>query len=101
MGFNILRRYCMQKELFFWTGILGVLLFVFTATIDGFFHLTYYYFSRFIGELWAVDAPCAELIWFLAYFPSGFFYTFCCTFSKSDAKIKVKIKGFCRYCNRF
>lgn len=85
----------MQKQLVFWTGILGVLLFVFTTIIGGFFHPNYNHFSQFISELYAVDAPNADLIRFFGYFPSGIlFILFTVLAQKVTPQSRLKSMGF-------
>ncbi|WP_396170080.1 DUF998 domain-containing protein [Flavobacterium sp.] len=61
----------MQKTYLFWTGILSVLLFVITTIIAGFFNPNYSHLSQFISELYAVDAPNADVIRYFGYLPSG------------------------------
>ncbi len=53
------------------TGILGVFLFVATTVIGGFSHPNYSHISQFISELYAVDAPNADVLRFYGYIPSG------------------------------
>ncbi len=85
----------MQKEFVFWTGILGVLLFVITTLIGGFFHPNYNHFSQFISELYAVDAPNADLIRFYGYVPSGIlFILFTLLANKVTPKSSLKSIGF-------
>jgi hypothetical protein len=85
----------MQKTIIFWTGILGVLLFVFTTVIAGFLYPTYNHFSQFISELYAVDAPNADLIRFFAYLPSGvFFILFALLAQNGTPKSRLKSIGF-------
>jgi hypothetical membrane protein len=61
----------MQKTYVFWTGILSVLLFVITSVIAGFFNPNYSHLSQFISELYAVDAPNADVVRYFGYLPSG------------------------------
>ena len=85
----------MQKQFVFWTGILGVLLFVFTTIFGGFFHPNYDHFSQFISELYAVDAPNADLIRFFGYLPSGIiFILFAVLAQKAMPKSRLKSMGF-------
>ena len=85
----------MQKKIVFITGISGVLLFVFTTIIGGFFHPTYNHFSQFISELYAVDAPNADLIRFFGYLPSGIlFMLFSILAQKVTPKSSLKSMGF-------
>ena len=85
----------MQKPYLFWTGILSVLLFVFTTIIAGFFHPSYNHFSQFISELYAADAPNADLIRFYGYLPSGIlFIVFCLLAQKTTPKSRLKSMGF-------
>lgn len=55
------------------TGILGVVLFIVTTIIGGFLHPNYSHISQFISELYAVDAPSANVLRFYGYIPSGIF----------------------------
>ncbi|TRX16422.1 DUF998 domain-containing protein [Flavobacterium franklandianum] len=85
----------MQKNIIFWIGNLGVLLFVFTTVIAGFFNPSYNHFSCFISELYAVDAPNADLIRFYGYLPSGvFFILFALLAQKATPKSRLKSMGF-------
>ena len=85
----------MQKPYLFWTGILSVFLFVFTTIIAGFFHPSYNHFSQFISELYAIDAPNADLIRFFGYLPSGIlFVIFAALAQKTTPKSRLKSMGF-------
>jgi hypothetical protein len=85
----------MQKQFVFLTGILGVLIFVFTTIFGGFFHPNYNHFSQFISELYAVDAPNADLIRFFGYLPSGIlFILFAVLAQKATPKSRLKSMGF-------
>ncbi len=85
----------MQKKYVFWTGILSVLLFVNTTIVAGFFHPNYNHFSQFISELYAVDAPNADLIRFFGYLPSGIlFIIFSLLAQKMTPKSRLKSIGF-------
>jgi uncharacterized protein DUF998 len=64
----------MPKSKAFWTGILGVTLFVITTIIGGFLHPNYNHISQFISELYAVDAPNADLLRYIGYIPSGILF---------------------------
>jgi hypothetical protein len=64
----------MVKSKAFWTGIIGVLLFVLTTIIGGFLHPNYSHTSQFISELYAVDAPNADSLRYIGYIPSGIFF---------------------------
>jgi len=85
----------MQKQFIFWAGILGALLFAFTTLIGGFFHPNYNHFSQFISELYAVDAPNADLIRFFGYLPIGvLFILFAVLAQKATPKSRLKSMGF-------
>lgn len=64
----------MVKSKAFWTGIVGVFLFVLTTIIGGFLHPNYSHTSQFISELYAVDAPNADSLRYIGYIPSGIFF---------------------------
>lgn len=64
----------MIKSKAFWTGIIGVFLFVLTTVIGGFLHPNYSHISQFISELYAVDAPNADSLRYIGYIPSGIFF---------------------------
>nr|WP_294933879.1 DUF998 domain-containing protein [uncultured Flavobacterium sp.] len=64
----------MPKSKAFWTGILGVSLFVLTTIIGGFLHPDYNHISQFISELYAIDAPNADMLRFIGYIPSGILF---------------------------
>ncbi len=64
----------MIKSKAFWTGIIGVFLFVLTTIIGGFLHPNYNHISQFISELYAVDAPNADSLRYIGYIPSGIFF---------------------------
>jgi hypothetical protein len=53
------------------TGLLGVFLFVSTTITGGFSYPNYSHISQFISELYAVDAPNADVLRFYGYIPSG------------------------------
>lgn len=55
----------------FWTGIIGVFLFIFTTIIGGFLQPNYNHTSQFISALYAVDAPNADVLRYYGYIPSG------------------------------
>ena len=85
----------MQKKYIFWTGILSVILFINTTIIAGFFQPKYNHLSQFISELYAVDAPNADLIRFFGYLPSGIlFIIFSLLANKATLKSKMKSVGF-------
>jgi len=84
----------MVKQYVFWTGILGVFLFVFTTVIAGLYYPTYNHFSQFISELYAVDAPNADLIRFFGFLPSGIlFIIFAVLVNKMTPKSRFKSMG--------
>lgn len=85
----------MQKKYVFWTGILSVMFFVTTTIVSGFFHPNYNHFSQFISELYAVDAPNADLIRFFGYLPSGIlFIVFSLLAQKMTPKSRLNSIGF-------
>ncbi|MES2747803.1 MAG: DUF998 domain-containing protein [Bacteroidota bacterium] len=64
----------MKRQILFWSGILGVILFTLTTVIGGILNPNYHFISQFISELYAVDAPNADLLRFYGYLPSGVFF---------------------------
>ncbi len=61
----------MNKFFAFWCGLLGVSLFVTTTLLGGFLHPEYSHASQFISELYAKEAPHADLLRYFGYIPSG------------------------------
>jgi len=64
----------MTRSKAFFTGITGVSLFALTTIMGEFLHPNYNPFSQFISELYAVDAPNADLLRFVGYIPSGILF---------------------------
>lgn len=64
----------MPKSAAFWSGLLGVSLFVATTVIGDFLHPQYSHVSQFISELYAMDAPNADTIRYIGYIPSGILF---------------------------
>ncbi len=85
----------MIKKAAVWTGIMGVILFVFTTVIGGFFHPDYNHISQFISELYAVDAPNADKIRYYFYLPSGILFLLFAIFASAALpKSGLKTLGF-------
>ena len=85
----------MSKSYVFWTGMLSVSLFIFTTILAGFFYPDYSHNRQFISELYAVDAPNANVIRFLGYFPSGIlFIIFSLLARKKTPKSRLSAIGF-------
>lgn len=85
----------MSKSYVFWTGILSVSLFILTTIIGGIFYPDYSHNRQFISELYAVDAPNANVIRFLGYFPSGIlFIIFSLLARKKTPKSRLSSIGF-------
>lgn len=85
----------MTKSYVFWTGIGSVSLYVLTTIIAGFFYPDYSHNRQFISELYAVDAPNANAIRFLGYFPSGIlFIIFSLLARKKTPKSRLSAIGF-------
>lgn len=79
----------------FWTGIIAVLLFVFTTIIGGFLNPNYHHTSQFISELYAVDAPNADTLRYYGYIPSGvLFFLFALFAIIETPKSFLKTIGF-------
>ena len=64
----------MKRKILFWSGILGVAFFTLTTIIGGILNPNYKFISQFISELYAVNAPNADLLRFYGYIPSGVFF---------------------------
>ncbi|UQD57417.1 DUF998 domain-containing protein [Flavobacterium sp. K5-23] len=76
-------------------GITGVVLFVLTTIIGTFLHPNYNNYSQFISELYAVEAPNADLIRYLGYIPSGVLFLLFSFFAiKETPKSSLKNAGF-------
>ncbi len=85
----------MIKKASFWTGIIGVLLFILTTIIAGFSYPNYSHTSQFISELYAIDAPNADKIRYYFYLPSGILFVFFTIFSSiALPKSGLKTAGF-------
>lgn len=85
----------MQKTYLFWTGILSVLLFVITTIIAGFFNPDYSHLSQFMSELYAINAPNADLVRYFGYLPSGILIIiFSFLAQKMTPKSRSKLIGF-------
>jgi hypothetical protein len=85
----------MVRKLVLWSGILGVLFFAATTVIGGYFYPNYSHVQRFISELYAVDAPNANLLRYFGYVPSGvLFLLFSITAIKSIPKSTLLTIGF-------
>jgi hypothetical protein len=54
-------------------GNISVFLFVITTFVGGFLHPNYNHISQFISELYAIDAPNADMLRYFGYIPSGIF----------------------------
>ena len=84
----------MKQKLSYWTGIISVLLFVFTTIIAGFNYSNYNSISQFISELYAVNAPNADIIRYYFYLPSGILFLLFAFFSNASLpKSKLKTTG--------
>lgn len=66
----------MKKSLTFSLGIAGVLFFILTTIIGGFFNPNYSHMRQFISELYAQNAPNADQLRFFGFLPSGIFIFF-------------------------
>ncbi len=64
----------MSQKALLWSGILGVFFFTLTTLIGQFLNPNYNFISQFISELYAVDAPNADILRFYGYLPSGLFF---------------------------
>jgi len=85
----------MKQKLSFWTGIIGVILFGFTTIIAGFQYSNYSFISQFISEIYAVDAPNADVIRYYFYLPSGILFLLFTLFSNASLpKSKLRTIGF-------
>jgi hypothetical protein len=79
----------------FWAGILAVLLFVSTTIMGGFLHPGYNHTSQFISELYAVDAPNADMLRYYGYIPGGIlFFLFSILSISETPKSFLKTLGF-------
>ncbi|MFN3754359.1 DUF998 domain-containing protein [Flavobacterium sp.] len=84
----------MIKKIAFWTGIISTLLFISTTIIAGLFYPGYSHTSQFISELYAVDAPNADVIRYYFYLPSGvLFFLFALSSNASAPKSSLKTLG--------
>jgi hypothetical membrane protein len=85
----------MRKNILFWSGIIGVCLFVLTTIASGYFYPNYHHSSQFISELYAVDAPNANLIRYGGYLPSGLLFLLFSFFGmREKPQSKTKTLGF-------
>ncbi len=85
----------MKTSLSFWSGILGVAIFVLTTIIGGFLYPNYSHVSQFISESYATDAPKADLLRYFGYIPSGIMFILFSLFSiKALPKSSLKTIGF-------
>ncbi|WP_313805150.1 DUF998 domain-containing protein [Flavobacterium sp.] len=85
----------MRKSKAFWTGIIGVLIFVATTLLGGFLDSDYNHISQFISELYAVDAPRADFLRFFGYIPSGILFMLFSVFAIMEtSKSLLRTVGF-------
>lgn len=85
----------MLRSKAFWTGILGVSLFVATTIIGGFLHPNYSHTSQFISELYAIGAPNADSLRYYGYIPSGIMFMLFAIFAiKETPKSVAATSGF-------
>ncbi len=79
----------------FIVGISGVGLFIITTIIGAFLHPNYDHGSQFISELYAVEAPNADLLRYLGYIPSGVLFLLFSIFAiKATPKSSITTIGF-------
>ncbi|RNC91935.1 MAG: DUF998 domain-containing protein [Allomuricauda sp.] len=64
-----------QNSIIFWTGILGVFLFVGSTVIGGYLLPGYSHISQFISESYALGTPHGESLRKFGFIPSGIFIT--------------------------
>lgn len=85
----------MERKMLFWSGIVGVCLFVLTTIVSGYCYPNYQHGSQFISELYAVDAPNANLIRYGGYLPSGLLFLLFSIFGmREKPQSKTKTLGF-------
>jgi uncharacterized membrane protein len=65
----------MNNNFVFWTGIIGVTLFVIASVLGGFQFENYSHLSQFISESMAIDTPYGKLLRYFGYIPSGVLLT--------------------------
>ena len=65
----------MSRISIFWTGIIGVLLFVIATILGGFQFDNYSHISQYISESYAIGTPYGKALRFLGYIPSGILIT--------------------------
>ena len=83
------------KNSAFWFGIFSVTLFVATTMLAGFLNPNYNHSSQFISELYAVNAPNADIIRYYFYLPSGVLFLLFAIFSNASLpKSGLKTLGF-------
>lgn len=61
----------MHKKLAFWTGTIGVTLFIVSTIFGGLLLSNYSHISQFISESYAIDTPYGKLIRYVGFLPSG------------------------------
>lgn len=61
----------MHQQLAFWTGTLGVTLFIVSTISGGLLLSNYSHISQFISESYAIDTPYGKLIRYVGFLPSG------------------------------
>ncbi len=84
----------MKKSITFSLGIAGVLFFTLTTIIGGFLNPKYSHTKQFISELYAQNAPNADILRFLGYLPSGIFIFLFALFAlKNTPKSSLKTLG--------
>jgi len=85
----------MLKSKAFWTGTLGVSLFVLTTIIGGFLYPNYNHIAQFISELYAIDAPNADTLRYIGYIPSGILFALFSVFALLETpKSSLNTIGF-------
>lgn len=61
----------MSKNIIFWSGIVGVTLFIVAAILGGLQINDYSHISQYISESYAIDTPYGKMLRFLGFIPSG------------------------------
>ncbi|KGO90147.1 DUF998 domain-containing protein [Flavobacterium suncheonense] len=85
----------MRKSKAFWTGTLGVALFVFTTFLGGLLDPKYSHTSQFISELYADNAGHADFLRFFGYIPSGILFSLFSVFAIMETpKSTLRTVGF-------
>jgi hypothetical protein len=65
----------MNRKWIFWTGSIGVALFIITTILAGLQFSDYSHISQFISESYAIDTPYGVPLRFLGFLPSGVLLT--------------------------